>query len=151
MSRSSVDLPQPDGPISETNSHSPIVRSMPSSAWTPPLSVPNVLSTPATRTTGRTWSAAGACSATGRRAVSVSREKRFDEANEPDEAEAEDRADDDRCPQAFRPRRVVLVVVEQRAPESIGDPRRELADERADDRRRGGDAERREEVRHGGR
>ena len=32
MSRSSVDLPQPDGPMSETNSPWRIVRSMPSSA-----------------------------------------------------------------------------------------------------------------------
>jgi hypothetical protein len=36
MIRSSVDLPQPDGPISDTNSRSPISRSIPSIATTPP-------------------------------------------------------------------------------------------------------------------
>ena len=34
MSRSSVLLPHPDGPISETNSPGSIVRSMPTSAST---------------------------------------------------------------------------------------------------------------------
>ena len=47
MIRSSVDLPHPDGPISETNSPSSIVRSMPWSAvvW------PNVFETPLISTT----------------------------------------------------------------------------------------------------
>ena len=39
MIRSSVDLPHPDGPIREMNSRSPISRSIPWSATTPP--VPN--------------------------------------------------------------------------------------------------------------
>ena len=38
MIRSSVDLPQPDGPISETNSPGWTSRSMPSSASTSPRS-----------------------------------------------------------------------------------------------------------------
>src|SRR5439155_18280957 len=39
MIRSSVDLPQPDGPISETNSRSPIASSIPSRAVVPPSNV----------------------------------------------------------------------------------------------------------------
>ena len=39
--RSSVDLPQPDGPMSETNSPAATVRSMPSSALTSPVFVAN--------------------------------------------------------------------------------------------------------------
>ena len=53
MSRSSVDLPQPDGPMSETNSPDPIVRSMPSSAVTADGPVPNRLPAPAMDTTSR--------------------------------------------------------------------------------------------------
>ena len=34
--RSVVDLPQPEGPTSTTNSWSAISRSMPFTAWTPP-------------------------------------------------------------------------------------------------------------------
>ena len=46
MSRRSVDLPQPDGPMSETNSPAPIVRSIPSSAVTAWVPDPNVLPAP---------------------------------------------------------------------------------------------------------
>ena len=43
--------------------------------------------------------------------------------------------------------RVVLHRLEERAAEALADARRELADDRADDRGRGGDLERREQVR----
>ena len=59
MSRSRVDLPQPDGPMSETNSPAPIVRSIPSSAVTAVGPVPNVLPAPETATTGRADPAPG--------------------------------------------------------------------------------------------
>ena len=42
MTRSSVVLPQPDGPISEMNSPRPTASSMPASAWTGPSSVTKV-------------------------------------------------------------------------------------------------------------
>src|SRR5688572_23899797 len=52
MTRNNVDLPQPDGPMSDTNSPRRIERSMPDSAVvTTTPSRANVLSTPAMRTT----------------------------------------------------------------------------------------------------
>ena len=51
MSRGSVDLPHPDGPMSETNSPSCTVRSMPVSAVTvAPLAPVKIRSTPRTTT-----------------------------------------------------------------------------------------------------
>ncbi|BDZ64380.1 hypothetical protein GCM10025877_13180 [Agromyces mangrovi Wang et al. 2018] len=50
MRRMSVDLPQPDGPMRETNSPAATSRSMPWRACTTPDRVSNVLSTPVTRT-----------------------------------------------------------------------------------------------------
>ncbi len=50
MRRSRVDLPQPDGPMSETNSPAATVRSMSSSALTSPVLVANLLPTPRTTT-----------------------------------------------------------------------------------------------------
>src|SRR4029078_12743972 len=50
--RSSVDLPHPDGPMSDTNSPVPTVRSMPSSATVIPARDVNVLSTPWSSTIG---------------------------------------------------------------------------------------------------
>src|SRR5215213_9337473 len=52
MIRRSVDLPQPEGPINETNSPGWIARSMPSRATVRPPEVSKTLSTPATLTTG---------------------------------------------------------------------------------------------------
>ncbi len=52
MTRSSVDLPQPDGPMSEMNSPGRMSRSMPLSATVlAPSRVVNTLSTPRMRTT----------------------------------------------------------------------------------------------------
>jgi len=53
----SVDLPQPDGPISETNSPAAISRSMPLSAPTAFARLPKVFSTPTARTAGTAASA----------------------------------------------------------------------------------------------
>ena len=59
MSRSSVDLPHPDGPMSETNSPSCTVSSMPVSAVTvAPFAPVKIRSTPRT-TTASVASAAG--------------------------------------------------------------------------------------------
>ncbi len=64
MTRSSVDLPQPDGPMSETNSPRRMARSMPDSAVvTTTPSRANVLSTPVMRTTVSAVGAASACAA----------------------------------------------------------------------------------------
>src|SRR6266508_2955143 len=58
--RSRVDLPQPDGPMRLTNSPSPMVRSMPSSAVTAATPVSNTLPTPFAATTSRgTFGAVG--------------------------------------------------------------------------------------------
>ena len=51
-SRRSVDLPEPDGPISETNSPRAMARSTRSSAWTASGPSPNVLETLRSSTTG---------------------------------------------------------------------------------------------------
>src|SRR4029453_19611740 len=48
-SRSRVDLPQPEGPRSETNSRGAIVRLAFASACTGPAGVENVIPTPSTR------------------------------------------------------------------------------------------------------
>src|SRR5215207_9890413 len=151
MSRSNVDLPQPDGPIRETNSPPPMERSMSSSARTPPARSPNVLPTPARRTAGveptaGVEAAAGSREAgeglgsvtgapfvvvesgAGRRPVAIPGDEAFCQADEADEPEAQDRAHDDRRPQAFRSGRVVLVVVEEGGSQPIGDPGWQLAD-----------------------
>jgi hypothetical protein len=47
--RSSVDLPQPEGPSSETNSRGAIVSVALASARTGPAGVENVIPTPSTR------------------------------------------------------------------------------------------------------
>ena len=59
ISRRSVDLPQPDGPMSETNSPWRMVRSTASSAVTEAPVVAKTLPTPLTWTTGAASSAAG--------------------------------------------------------------------------------------------
>ena len=69
MTRSSVDLPQPEGPISEMNSPRPTSRSMSWSAVTPPL--PNVFVTPCGRDDDRVRRAHTSCSG-ARRTTSFS-------------------------------------------------------------------------------
>ena len=54
MMRSRVDLPQPEGPISATNSPRSIVRSMSCNAMTEPRFAVNVLFTPCSSTAGGT-------------------------------------------------------------------------------------------------
>ena len=56
MTRSSVDLPQPDGPMSEMNSPRRMSRSMPLSAVVTAAPLVKTLSTPSMRTTGGCWS-----------------------------------------------------------------------------------------------
>ena len=65
MRRSSVDLPQPDGPMSDTNSPAWTVRSMPVRAVTlVPFAPGKIRSTPRT-TTASDVSAAGATGVAG--------------------------------------------------------------------------------------
>ena len=146
MSRSRVDLPQPDGPMSETNSPWRMVRSTDSSAVTAASPVPNTLPTPVASTTGargdrrrRPGPPSHSSPSTGRYRPRVS--SRSARLTMPDEDEADERAHDDRRPQPLRPGRVVLVVVDDRAAETGGDARRLLPDDRADDRRGGRDPE----------
>src|SRR6266545_2196751 len=98
--RSSVDFPQPEGPISETKSP---------------------------------------------RACDVLRRAADDELLEDDDAEEEKDAeaggDHVRRPDVLRLQHVVLVEVDDRAAEPVGDRRRRLADDRADDARGRGDLE----------
>src|SRR5215831_6244843 len=68
-----------------------------------------------------------------------------------EEGDAEERRDDVRRPEVLRLEAVVLREVEDRAAEAPGDGRGRLADDRADDARRGRDLERREEIGEGGR
>src|SRR5262245_24679557 len=52
MMRRSVVLPQPEGPINETNSPGATARSTPASAWTSPSAVSKVRQTPRASTAG---------------------------------------------------------------------------------------------------
>src|SRR6188472_2113520 len=126
MIRSSVDLPQPEGPISETNSPSAISRSIPCSAvvW------PNSFVKPAILTTLIRGSPGRGARRASRRARSRGRT---------------------RCPEPSRLRRVVLAEVDDLRAEAVRNRRREFADQCAHDAYRGAHLERREDVRKRGR
>ena len=151
MTRSSVDLPQPDGPMSETNSPGAMSRSMPLSATVsrPPSRVVNTLSTPRIRTTaagvrpGRP-APAGHASTPGR----PRRTMHLRDADHEEEHDPEHAGDEDRRPQLLGPGDVVLVEGRDHAPEPLRDAAGVLADDGADDAGRRGDLERGEEVRH---
>ena len=88
--------------------------------------------------------------AAARRSCDVLRRPPHDEPlDDRDDAEEEDPeggGDDVRRPERRGVERVVLGEVEDRAAEPVLDRRRQLADDRADDARRRGDLERREDV-----
>ena len=160
MIRSSVDLPQPDGPMSETNSPAATDRSMPTSASTRPAAWPRgakTFETPAISTTGRRrrmpgqpgvtapcGAAVRAAARGGGRSASTPTTSRYT-------ADPEDRRHDDGGPQVFGVQRVVLHAGDDLAGEAVLDERRQLPDDRADDRRRCGDPEPGEQVRPRGR
>src|SRR5437899_331635 len=114
MRRSNVDLPQPEGPISDTNSPSRTVRSMPSSAVRADDPEPKTLSTPVISTTGRPPTAEsvapaieGTCVMLGGssqlgRAVAAPGQPTFTDLDQADEDQPDKRAHDDRCPQPLR-------------------------------------------------
>src|SRR4029077_2389754 len=141
MSRRSVDLPHPDGPISETNAPFGISRSICCNAGVLSAPAPKTLSTARTRTTEsgmrrRAWRARRGRSRScfgGRGAPS--KEDDLGRPDEREEADAHDRGHDDRCPQLRWTRDVELVEVEDRPAQSVADARGQLADDRADDAR----------------
>ncbi len=156
MTRSSVDLPQPDGPMSEMNSPAPDleVDALERGRDRGPAGEDLVDA----RDRGRPARPIGPGSATAvhrghpsaapgrpRSATSSSR------ADHHEERDAQQRRDEDRRPQLLGTGDVLLVEVDDRATEAVGDPARALADDRPDDRRGRGDLERREQVRHRGR
>src|SRR5207244_6604924 len=123
MIRSSVDLPQPEGPINETNSPGSTSRSIPSNAVTPAL---NCFETPLSETALM-------------RSCDVLRRPFENEALQDDDREvdrdAEECADDDRRPEIRRLGRVVLVEVHDRVAKPALKGRGRLSDDGADDAR----------------
>src|SRR3954447_3206700 len=156
MTRSSVDFPQPDGPMSDTNSPGATSRSMPRRATVWLRSRPvKTLSTPAIRTIGpATGGASGVVmgelgsSGSGVDAGSAAEGEDLRDAHDEEEQDAEHRRDEDRRPQLLGSCRVVLVERRDDAAQALLDRAGVLADDRADDRGRGGDLERREQVGH---
>src|SRR4051812_19280645 len=163
--RSNVDFPQPDGPISDTNSRSPISRSIPCSATV----CPNRRETPSSCTTLTAESPDGrridrsvqtAARAEPARpdadsasAVSYEVLRRPPHDELLGEQDDEEEGDPERGsyhvgrPQTPRLRRVVLAEVDDLGAEAVRDRRRKLPDQRADDACGGGDLQRREDVR----
>src|ERR671920_2401418 len=137
MIRSSVDLPQPDGPISEMNSRSSSSRPMPCSAVTSPKRfVTSLIAT--TLMSGDVLRCAA-------------HDELLGDQHDQEERDPKRGRDHVRRPETGRLRRVVLAVVDDLAAEPVLDRRRQLADDRADDARSRRDLERREDVRQRGR
>src|SRR5438874_8336971 len=109
MIRSSVDFPQPDGPISETNSPVPMSRSM---SWRAVTPVRNAFVTPWIETT----LLAAAAVTRGSPAPGAGRAARSPPRGRT--TRAEQGADDVRRPEEGPLERVVLVEVDDRAPEA---------------------------------
>src|SRR4051812_21110827 len=126
MIRNNVDLPQPEGPINETNSRSPISSSIPSSA----VVVPKRFETPLISTTLIVASAGDSSNQVLRRAA---HDQLLGDDDDQEERDSECGGDQVRRPQSTRLRRVVLAEVDDLGAEPVWDRRRELADQRADD------------------
>src|SRR5919109_216069 len=155
MTRSSVDFPQPDGPMSDTNSPRAMSRSMPDKAVvTTTPSRANVFSTPDRRTTvvGAPVDPASVMRSLARSSAlhdrrAAAQDDDLGEADHAEEDDADQRRDEDRRPQLLGPGDVVLVEVDDRPAETVRDAARSLADDRPDDRRGRRDLERGEQVR----
>src|SRR5262249_50332092 len=159
MIRSSVDLPQPDGPISDTNSPGSISRSIPCTAVVSPnrfvtslICTTLIADAPDGRRVDRSVRTAVRAEPVrpeGDDASVVScevlRRAPHDEflrdQDDEEEGDAEGRGDHVGRPEPGRLRRVVLAVVDDLPAEAVLDRRRQLADDRADDARRRGDLE----------
>src|SRR5215213_5843904 len=144
ISRRSVDLPQPDGPMSETNSPSRIEKSMSSRAWVRPAAVSKTLLTPLISTTALPRASPGPCCTSAVMPASpdggVGTGTKREELQEPDgdeERQAQERRGEHRRPQLLGPGDVLLVEVEDRAAQAelaaAGVP---LPHDRPDDARR---------------
>src|SRR5437763_6699683 len=136
--RSSVDLPHPDGPISDTNSPGSISRSMPCSAVvSPKRCVTSLISTTlmADSPDGRRDDASVVSRHVLRRAAD---DEPLSDQHDEEERDAERGRDHVRRPEAGRLGRVVLAVVDDLAAEAVLDRGRQLADDRADDAGCGG-------------
>src|SRR6478672_8653288 len=153
MIRSSVDLPQPDGPISETNSPRAMSSEIPSSAvvtgWSPRA---NTLSTPARWTTGWSVMRAGLLGrrlgrSGGLRRAAIAEDEPLGDDDQHEEHDAEQGRAADRRPELLRAGDVVLVEGDDEPAEALRDSARALADDRPDDPGRRRDLQRREEVR----
>src|SRR5687768_12221863 len=158
MSRSSVDLPHPDGPMREMNSPASIWRSIASSAFVRPPLASKILSTPATSTTGlgagcdgRVWVSLMASSkgrSSGGRAGPAAEREELCDPNREEERQAKQRRREDRGPELLRGAAVLLVEVQDRPSEAeLAAARVSLAHDGADDARRSGDLQRGEQVR----
>src|SRR6476659_2235854 len=149
MIRSSVDLPQPDGPISETNSPWAMSSEMPSSAvvagWSPRA---NTLSTPARWTTGWSVMRAGLLGrrvgwSGGLRRAAVAEDEPLGGDDQQEEQNPDEGRAADRRPELLGTGDVVLVEGDDQPAEALGDPARALADDLPDDPRRRRDLQRR--------
>ena len=161
ISRSSVDLPQPDGPISDTNSPGADGQVDRLERVTVRGAVPNTLPTPdvgrrapsSARGSGRPAPSCADGSASDRWSAALHRPvpaAHHDGLGDVDEAEEEQaqQCTSRSSPTAFRPGDVVLVVVEDRAAEAGASPAvcSPMIAPMIDGR--GADAERGEQVRH---
>src|SRR2546423_10270433 len=118
MSRRRVDLPHPEGPISETNAPLGISRSIRCNAGVLSSPAPKTLSTPRTRTTESVMCLMTRRAPAGRQPRPPAPARR---------SRSHDRSHDDRGPQLRRTGHVELVEVEDRATQAIADTRGKLA------------------------
>ena len=142
MRRSSVDLPHPDGPMSETNSPAATSRSTPVSATTSPSLVGKVLPTPVALTASR--HSVRSCRRLSSAVVLLS--ARPMSATEP--AAMSPRAIDaeGRAPRRGRVARRLAGELDEHAADAAAHADRHLGDDGADDGVRGGEAQRRQQV-----
>src|SRR5688500_15637784 len=152
MSRRSVLLPHPDGPMRLTNSPRPMVRSIPESAVVtalPPAS--NCLSSAETRTTGASDSVIGPSSGHFGNGAAAAQGNQLRQADEAEEDDAEHGARDDGGPQLLRSADVLVVEVDDRPAQPVADLSGALAHDRSHDAGGGAHLQRREEVGQGSR
>ena len=148
MSRSSVDLPQPDGPISDTNSPGATVRSMSTSAstWFGRARVEDLADASSTTTA----LASAPPPHVLLRAVAHQHDARAT-ATRPAIARPSSGRAEEGGVHLGRVRRGLAGVLEDQPADAAAQPGRDLGHDDADHRRRRRPAERRHEERHGGR
>src|SRR5688500_10219559 len=146
MSRRSVLLPHPDGPMRLTNSPRPMVRSIPESAvvtaWPAAL---NSLSSAETRTTGASESVIGPSSRHFGDGAAPAERDQLRHADEAEEDDAEHGAREDGRPQLLRSADVLVVEVDDGPAQPVADLSGALAHDRSHDAGGGAHLERRGE------